>query len=73
MKLIKVRDLNPKTIYTKVLKAMDNQQSKEKFDMFVKTSVNMEAKNTNNFNSRDLAAIQVIDLARSYGVIVELV
>jgi hypothetical protein len=73
MKLIKVRGLNPKTIYAKALKAIDNEATRQQFDMFVKTAVNMEAKNTSNHNSRDLAAVQVIQLAHDCGIIVEVV
>lgn len=43
------------------------------FDQACKQSVNLAAKNTANFKSKDLAMLQVCDLAKQYGVKVELV
>lgn len=43
------------------------------FDKAAHQSVQLDAKNTANFKKRDLAVVQIIDLAKTYGVTVVLV
>ena len=42
------------------------------FDRAVQESVNLDAKNTSNFKKRDLAVIQIVDLAKTHGVELEI-
>ena len=72
MKTIKVSyHATPKAIYGKIFKAIPNIGDKVKFSNSVEESVNLNAKNTKNLNSQDLARLQVMELGERYGVSVE--
>lgn len=51
-----------KQIFNKLRKELP-QDRREDFDWMVRTSVDMEAKNTANFASKDLAELQLQQLA----------
>ena len=61
---------DPKKCFELVVrKLVDNHSDRlESFRCFVRTSVNLEARNTSNFKEKDLALLQVIDLADKVGV-----
>lgn len=75
MKIVKVKTRTPDGIRKMVLAALMGNDLKNatNFNMMVQQSVNLQAKNTKNFASKDLAMLQVCDLAKMYGVTVELI
>lgn len=68
---LKTRTDSPKTLAKQVSAKISNIGDKANFDTMVRQSVNLGAKNTKNFNSKDLAMLQLCHLAEMYGVTVE--
>ena len=56
-----------------VTRALGETLESRQFNDMVFQSVNLNATNTDNFNNKDLALLQVCHLAEKYGVKVELV
>lgn len=75
MRTVKVRSREPDMIRKMVLAALIGTDLKgaTNFSEMAKQSVDLKARNTPNLKSRDLAVLQVCDLALKYGVRVELI
>jgi len=73
MKTLKTKLSNPDAIRKAVAKLLDDSAKAAQFNDMVFRSVDLNAKNVGNFNSKDLAVLQVCDLAKMYGIAVECV
>ena len=71
MKTVKVKVFTPKAIFNKVFQAIENFGQKYNFQCSIETSVDLNAKNTKNLKNRDLAALQVVQIAESFNIKVE--
>lgn len=60
-------NIAPSALMNKVVQALPPEK-KNVFQRMVETAVNLQAKNTKNLASKDLARYQVADLAKKYSV-----
>jgi hypothetical protein len=70
--LIKVKAFTPKAIYRRVFQAIENLEQQYNFQCSVETSVDLNAKNTKNFKNKDLATLQIIQIAKNFNIKVEI-
>lgn len=71
MKTIKTKAATPRALRKAISNAIQNIGDKAQFDTFSSQSVNLEAKNTKNLASKDLAMLQLCDLAKKFGILVD--
>lgn len=72
MKTIKIKNSTPDGIRKAVLRNLNRKDAVD-FDTMVIQSVYLDAKNSYNFRAKDLAVLQICDLAAMYGLKVELI
>lgn len=75
MRTVRTKGKTPDAVRAIVVAALlgSDLKSASQFDQSCKQSVDLKARNTPNFKSKDLAILQVCDLAKKYGVRVELI
>lgn len=70
--ILKTKSTNPETLRKEVVELLTKKKSPREasnFNQMCHQSVNLNTKNTKNYpNSKDLACLQVCDLAKMYGV-----
>lgn len=75
MRTVRTKGKTPDAIRAMVVASLIGSDLKgaSNFDQACKQSVDLKARNSPNFKSKDLAILQVCDLAKQYGVTVVLI
>lgn len=72
VKIVRPKHKTPRSLFNAIFDAIPNDPDKSSFYMIASTSVNLNAQNSKNFNDRDVAIMQLIGLAKQYGIKVDL-